>query len=119
MKKLENIGGAWLFLSIMCFLVSHFIWGIFPDKLVETIYYVSFLNVAMVSGLIIMFVSKGNMLHFVGTGMFCIFSWMLSLEFFGDPTEWTNWNIATFVIDGIASIFISLKLKKFKKNVVG
>lgn len=119
MKKLENIGGAWLFLSIVCFLGSHFIWGMFPDNMVTTIYYVSFLNVSMVSGLILMLVSRGNMLHFVGTGMFCIFSWMLSLEFFGDPTEWTNWNIATFVIDGIASIFISLKLKKYKQNVVG
>ena len=94
-------------------------WGVFARDTVTMIYYISLLNVAMVSGLVLMLVSRANLLHFIGTGMFCIFSWIMSLEFIGDPTEWTNWNIATFVIDGIASIFISLKLKKFKKNVVG
>lgn len=94
-------------------------WGVFARDTVTMIYYISLLNVAMVSGLVIMLVSRNNMLHFAGTGMFCIFSWIMSLEFIGDPTEWTNWNIATFVVDGAASIFISLKLKKFKENVVG
>lgn len=94
-------------------------WGVFARDTVTMIYYISLLNVAMVAGLVIMLASRSNLLHFIGTGMFCIFSWIMSLEFIGDPTEWTNWNIATFVIDGIASIFISLKLKKFKENVVG
>lgn len=90
-----------------------------PDDIVGSIYFISMLNIGMMSGLILMLVCRTNLVHFLGTGMFCIFSWMLSLEFFGDPTDWTNWNIATFVIDGIASIFISLKLKKYKQNVVG
>ena len=87
-------------------------WGVFARDTVTMIYYISLLNVAMVSGLVIMLVSRNNMLHFAGTGMFCIFSWIMSLEFIGDPST-------TNVVDGAASIFISLKLKKFKENVVG
>lgn len=119
MKKLEKIGGVWLFLSIALFLASHFMWGTFSDDIVSSIYFISGANIMMVSGLILMLVCRTNIVHFLGTGMFCIFSWMISLEFLGDPTEWNNWNIATFVIDGVASIFISLKLKKYKQNVVG
>jgi len=94
-------------------------WGRFSDDVVRSLYFISGANIVMVSGLILMLVCRTKLVHFLGTGMFCIFSWMLSLEFLGDPTEWTNWNIATFAIDGVASIFISLKIKKHKKNVVG
>lgn len=119
MKRLETIGGAWLFISIICFLVSHFLWGTFSDEVVSSIYFVSGANIVMVSGLILMLVCRTNLVHFLGTGLFCIFSWLISLEFLGDPTNWTGWNIGTFIIDGIASIFISLKLKKIKQNAVG
>jgi len=98
---------------------SHFLWGTFSDYVVGSIYFISGANIMMVSGLILMLVCRTNIVHFLGTGMFCIFSWMLSLEFLGDPTDWSYWNIATFIIDGIASIFIGLRLKKFKQNAVG
>jgi len=90
-----------------------------PDNIVKGLYFISGLNIIMVSGLILMLVCRTDLVHFLGTGMFCLFSWMLTIEFLGDPTDWSLWNIGTFIVDGIASIFISLRLKKMKQNAVG
>lgn len=70
----------------------------------------------MVAGLVVMVLSKTDLLHFVGTGMFCVFSWLIMLKIFGDVYYWTDYNIGTFFIDGLLSIFLAIKIKKIKDN---
>ena len=119
LKLMEKISERFLLISLLCYLASFFLWDFMPENVVDKIYAITMFNLFMVLGVVIMLLSKTGLSHFVGTGMFCVFSWILYIEIAGNPYDWTKWNIGTFFVDAVSSIFISMKLKELKNRYNG
>ena len=65
-------------------------------------------------GLVLMLSLSGNIMRYISVAMFVFGGGFLYKEFAGDPQDWTNTNIATFIFIGINSLLISRYIEKYK-----
>lgn len=114
-KKIEAVQSGLIFVSLVFHLFGYFFW---QQVTIINLYYVSVYFMMMNLGLCLVLCNSSRFLHYISTAIFSLGGGFLYMEFSGDPSNWTNVNIITFIFIGANSLLISryIETKKIKNG---
>jgi len=111
--KRDDIIGILVGVSLIGHIIGYFFWQYVK---IINLYYVSMYFMMMNIGLALMLSLHGVLMRYVSVAMFSFGGGFLYMEFAGDPQNWTNVNILTFMFIGINSLLISRYIEKYKEK---